>query len=176
VVCDTSVLLAGGDPRAGADDEAYVPPGIVGEVKRPDERERLETLLATGLRVQAPRGDALARVEEAAGATGDRERLSGPDKELVALALDLGALLLSDDRSVQNVAKHLGIAYRGFAQSEIQDLWHWQSRWRCTGCARMYDAEPPRAECVVCGHQVVKKHWRVPKGEAPGRGRRTPRV
>jgi len=168
IVCDTSVLLAGGDPRSTAEDAVYITPGVVGEVRRDEERERLETLRATGLAVRAPAAGPLTAVEQAARATGDHERLSAADKELVALALELGAELLTDDRSMQNVARHLGVPYRGFAQAEIQGLWHWQSRWRCTGCGKVYGKEPPRRECAICGHAVVKKHWRVPRGEAAG--------
>ncbi len=166
IVCDTSVLLAGGDPRSGPQDTAYITPGVVAEVRRLDERERLETLRETGLEVRAPAAEALERVEQAARATGDNERLSGPDKELVALALELGAELLTDDRSMQNVARQLAVAYRGFAQAEIQGLWHWKSTWRCKGCGKVHDKEPLRRECAICGHAVVKKQWRVRRGES----------
>lgn len=166
VVCDTSVLLAGGDPRSGGDERVYITPGVVAEVRRREERERLETLLSTGLEVRSPGREALARVEEAAAATGDRERLSAADSELVALALELGAELLTDDRSMQNVAKQLEVAYRGFAQAEIGGMWRWQSTWRCKGCGKVYGDEPPGRECRVCGHEVVKKHRRV-RGDGP---------
>ena len=171
-VCDTSVLLAGGDPRAGPDDLVFVTPAVLDEVKRPEDRERLETLRETGLKVQSPTGDALKRIEEAAKVAGESQRLSTADKELLALALELNAELLTDDRSMQNVAASLKMAYRGYAQTEIKGVWHWESQWRCTGCARAFDIEPPRGECTVCGHAVKKKHWRVPKGEAAGPRRR----
>lgn len=170
IVCDTSILLAGGDPRSAAGDTVLVTPGVVSETRRRVERERLETLLETGLEVRAPGPEALQRVEEAARSTGDDGRLSAADRELVALALELGAELLTDDRSMQNVAKHLKVAYRGFAQAEIGGLWRWQTTWRCTGCRKVYGAEPRGGECVVCGHVVVKKHRRVQAaaGKEPG--------
>ncbi len=171
-VCDTSVLLAGGDPRSGPLDQVYVTPAVLDEVRRPEDRERLETLRETGLKVRSPTAEAVRRVEEAAKAAGESERLSKADKELVALALDLDAELLTDDRSMQNVAATLKVAFRGFAQSEIKGIWHWESQWRCSGCARTYETEPPKGECIVCGHAVRKKHWRVPKGESPGPKRR----
>jgi UPF0271 protein len=174
-VCDTSVLLAGGDPRSGPDDAVFVTPAVLDEVRRPEDRERLETLRETGLKVQSPTAEGLRRVEEAAKAAGEGERLSKADKELVALALDLKAELLTDDRSMQNVAATLQVAFRGFAQSEIKGIWHWESQWRCSGCARAYEKEPLRGECTICGHAVKKKHWRVPKGEAAGPKRRPPK-
>jgi UPF0271 protein len=174
MVCDTSVLLAGGDPRGTPDDEVFVTPSVMGEVKRPEDRERLETLRDIGLKMQAPSPPSLEAIEKAALATGDGQRLSPADKELLALAMELKAELLTDDRSMQNVAASMGLAYKGYAQSQIQGIWHWQSLIKCTGCGRAFDAEPPRGECTVCGHQVRKKHWRVPKGEAAGPKRRRP--
>ncbi len=153
----------------------FVTPAVLDEVRRPEDRERLETLRETGLKVQSPTAEGLRRVEEAAKAAGEGERLSKADKELVALALDLKAELLTDDRSMQNVAATLQVAFRGFAQSEIKGIWHWESQWRCSGCARAYEKEPLRGECTICGHAVKKKHWRVPKGEAAGPKRRPPK-
>jgi len=169
VVCDTSVLLAGGDPRSSTDDEVYITPGVLAEIHHDDDRERIETLRSTGLRVREATVDPLRAVEDAAQSTGEDKRLSQADKELLALALELQAELLTDDRSMQNLAAVLKIPYKGYAQSEIKGLWHWQSNWRCIGCGRTYDAEVPKNECRVCGHEVRKKHWRVPKGEAPGK-------
>lgn len=173
IVCDTSVLLAGGDPRGTPEDEIFVTPGVLEEVKREDDRERLATLREIGLKLQSPTDAALQAIEQAATATGDGQRLSRADKELLALSIDLKAELLTDDRSMQNLAASMKMPYRGYAQSEIKGVWHWQSQLKCTGCARTYEAEPPRRECIVCGHEVRKKHWRVPMGEVAGPKRRT---
>jgi rRNA maturation endonuclease Nob1 len=165
-------LLAGGDPRATPDDEVYITASVQGEIRNQDDRDRLETLRATGLKVKEPTPDALRTIEEASKVTGDGKRLSAVDKELLALALEMGAELLTDDRSMQNLAASLKIPYRGFAQTEIKGLWHWQSHWRCIGCGRTYESEVPQGVCRVCGHEVKKKHWRVPKGEAAGKLKR----
>lgn len=172
MVCDTSVLLAGGDPRGTPDDQVFVTPSVLNEVKRPEDRERLETLREIGLKMQTPGAPAMEAIEKAAAATGDGQRLSPVDKELLALAMELKAELLTDDRSMQNLAASLGMPYKGYAQSEIKGIWHWESQLKCTGCGRTFDIDPPRGECTVCGHEVRKKHWRVPKGEAAGPKRR----
>jgi UPF0271 protein len=174
LVCDTSVLLAGGDPRGTPEDEVFVTPSVMNEVKRPEDRERLETLRDIGMKLQSPTAPSLAAIDKAAEATGDGQRLSAADKELLALAMDLKAELLTDDRSMQNLAASLGMPYKGYAQSEIKGIWHWESQLKCIGCGRPYATEPPRGECIVCGHEVRKKHWRVPKGEAAGPRRRKP--
>jgi endoribonuclease Nob1 len=174
LVCDTSVLLAGGDPRGSPEDEVFVTPSVINEVKRPEDRERLETLRDIGLKLQTPSEPSLAAIDKAAIATGDWQRLSTADKELLALAMDLKAELLTDDRSMQNLAATLGMPYKGYAQSEIKGIWHWESQLKCIGCGRTFATEPPRGECTVCGHEVRKKHWRVPKGEAAGPKRRKP--
>jgi rRNA maturation endonuclease Nob1 len=174
MVCDTSVLLAGGDPRGTPDDEVFVTPAVINEVKRPEDRERLETLRSLGMKMQVPGQAAMETIERAARDAGESQRLSAADKELLALAVELKADLLTDDRSMQNIAASLGLPFRGYAQSEIRGVWRWESQLKCTGCGRAFDAEPPRGECTVCGHEVRRKHWRVPRGEAAGPKRRRP--
>jgi UPF0271 protein len=170
-VCDTSILLAGADPRGTPEDLIYITPLVMTELKHEDDRARLETLKELGLRTQSPSAESLRAIEEAAMKTGDSQRLSPVDKELLGLTLELNAELLTDDRSMQNVASTLNLAYRGYAQSEIKGVWHWQSNWRCIGCGREYDQEIPQGICRVCGHEIRKKHWRVPMGEVAGRPR-----
>jgi UPF0271 protein len=84
-------------------------------------------------------------IENAASVTGDASVLSRADREVLALALDTGAEVVSDDFAVQNVAHHLGIPVVPLQQRKAK-----KRRWkfRCTGCGRL--AEGP-GECPVCG-------------------------
>jgi rRNA maturation endonuclease Nob1 len=165
-------LLAGADPRGTPEDLIYITPLVMGELKHDDDKARIETLKELGLLTQSPSAESLRAIEEASQRTGDSQRLSPVDKELLALTLELKAELLTDDRSMQNTAKALNLPYRGYAQSEIKGVWHWESIWRCIGCGREYDQELPKGICRVCGHEIRKKHWRVPMGEAAGRPRK----
>lgn len=144
-VLDTSVLYYGKD--LPADHELVTSPGVVRELEREEMGQRLELLLATRLRVLSPSKRSIARVEDEAGRTGDSTRLSDTDKEILALAMELGYILMTDDYSIQNLATVLGVPYRGLDQKGITKVLEWESR--CTGCGKVLGAEAK--ECDVCG-------------------------
>jgi UPF0271 protein len=77
--------------------------------------------------------------------------LSPADRDILALALELGAVLITDDFAVQNVAHRLGIATRSIRQRPARAI-RW--RYRCSGCGR-YWQEP--GDCPVCGAQIKRK-------------------
>src|SRR5512137_2793654 len=95
LVLDTSVLYYGKDLPEGY--ECVISPGVARELDKEGMSERLEMLLATKIRVLSPSERSMKRVSKEAERTGDSRRLSETDKELLALALDLGYELLSDD-------------------------------------------------------------------------------
>lgn len=157
LILDTSAVLSGVPPPPDA--RLVTSPAIEEELKPGGPTGRaFENLRARGLEVRSPSPDSLARARAAATATGDADRLSPADLELVALAVELapeGALLLTDDYSVQNVAKRLGLPFEGIAQRGIQAEFQW--RLRCTGCGRWYDEPPKSKECPVCGSELRTK-------------------
>ena len=118
------------------DGPACTTPSVVGELADLHARCRFEVLAATGLSVREPREEDLARVEAAAVRTGDAGVLSATDRDILALALELPAVLVTDDFAVQNVARTI----------------RW--RYRCSGCGR-YWREP--GECRVCGAPIRRK-------------------
>jgi len=144
-VLDTSVLYYGKDLPDGY--ECFITPGVVRELDKEEMGERLEMLLATKVRVLSPSDRSLQRVNKEAVQTGDSRRLSETDKELLALALDLGYELLSDDYSIQNLARVLGIPYRGMDQKGIAEVFEWQAK--CKGCGKVFSADV--RVCDVCG-------------------------
>lgn len=153
-VLDTSVLYYGKDLPAGY--ELVISPGVVRELEREGMAERLELLLATRIRVSSPSKRALSRVESESERTGDSARLSETDKEILALALDLGYQLLTDDYSIQNLATVLGVPYSGFDQKGITRVLEWESK--CTGCGKVFG--PDVRECDVCGRPTKTRKRR----------------
>jgi endoribonuclease Nob1 len=131
-------------------DEIFVPPSVVGELTDLRSRCRLEALLAVGLSIRSPSAENLGRVARAAGETGDAPRLSPADTDLLALALDLGATVVSDDYAVQNVALSLGLGVRGILQGRARPR-RW--RFRCPGCNRRYAAP---GTCPECGSPLKR--------------------
>jgi UPF0271 protein len=128
----------------------FVPPSVVEELADLRSRCRLEALLAGGLSVRPPSGESRGRVARAAAETGDGPRLSPADTDLLALALDLGATVVSDDYAVQNVALSLGLGVRGILQRKAR-LRRW--KFRCPGCNRRYDAP---GTCPECGSALKR--------------------
>jgi UPF0271 protein len=145
-VLDASALLSG----ASFDGELYTTPEAVAEVRRLGSTPQLDAVLATKVRVLTPSKESLAGVDAAARGTGDIARLSPADRGLLALARDLGATILTDDYSIQNVAARLGAPYERVVERGIREVVEW--RYRCTGCGRFF--EEPTKECPVCGSRV----------------------
>ena len=143
LVLDTSALFS--MEQLPAESEAFVTPGVLRELERYNDRRA--SLWGELLHVSEASKTSLARVREAASETGDSTRISPTDAEVIALALDLEAELLTDDYSVQNVASHLRMPFRAVGIKAIREVRKW--RWRCKGCGKVFDKELP--ECNICG-------------------------
>ena len=147
-VLDTSVLYYGKDLPQGF--ECVITPGVVRELDKEGMSARLELLMATRVRVSSPSERSLRKVSEESEKTGDSRRLSEADKELLALALDLSYELITDDYSIQNLARAMGIPARGFDQKGITEVFEWQAK--CKGCGKVFPADV--RVCDVCGTET----------------------
>lgn len=156
-VLDTSLLLGGKDPPRGP--RWATTPEAAAEVS-PGGRNarRFEDWQATGLEVREPGRDARTKVEATAMAAGSLSRLSAADLSLLALALELGALLVSDDYTMLDVATRLSIRTQTVNQPGIQGTVDFRPR--CSGCGRWFETTPKKDECPVCGSPVKSKPWK----------------
>ena len=154
LVLDTSVLYYGKDLPVGY--ECVITPGVVRELNKEEMGERIEMLLATKVRVLSPSDRSMQRVEKEAERTGDSRRLSETDEELLAVALDLGYELLSDDYSIQNLARVLGVPCRGMDQKGIAEVFEWQAK--CKGCGKVFAADV--RTCDICGSETRTRRKR----------------
>lgn len=125
--------------------ELLTTPGVVGEVIDLESKCRLEVLLTAGLAIRTPAASSLHAVEIAAAETGDDLVLSPTDREVLALALETGSEVVTDDFAVQNVAAHLGIHVVSLQQRRARKR-KW--KFRCPACGKT--AAGP-GECPVCG-------------------------
>ncbi len=146
LVLDTSAILSGMDFGG----EVYLPSSVLQEAREGEVDPRLESLLEARARVLEPRATELERVREVCRETGDEKRLSQTDRDVLALALQLDAILITDDYSIQNVASRLGIEYRPAVLPGIREEVGWV--FRCKGCGRYWREELDR--CPVCGSGV----------------------
>ncbi len=150
-VLDSSVLYYGKD--LPLERELVISPGVVRELTKEGMGQRLELLMATRIRVASPSRRSLAKVKEAAEKTGDSRRLSDTDLEILALAEELGYELLTDDYSIQNLARTIGVSAHGLDQRGIREVFEWDAK--CRGCGKILPADTK--ECPVCG-SPTKSH------------------
>lgn len=136
--------------EASLQGEIFTTPSVIEEIADVRSRCRLEALLATGLSVVSPSAESVRRVSAAAGETGDTTRLSSTDTDLLALSLDLGAVTVTDDYAIQNVAQRLGLGVEGILQRKARPR-RW--KFRCPGCNRRYSAA---GTCPVCGSPLSR--------------------
>jgi UPF0271 protein len=157
-VLDTSLLLGGKDPPR--DGRWATTPEAAAEVS-PGGRDarRYEQWIAVGLQVRSAGAESMLRVEDAAQAAGNHTRLSPADLSLAALALELQGLLISDDYTLLDVAKRVGVPTRTVNAEGIQGTLDFRPR--CIGCGRWFEAMPKGGECTVCGSPVKPKPWKA---------------
>ncbi|MEM4373400.1 MAG: NOB1 family endonuclease [Nitrososphaerota archaeon] len=121
--------------------------------------ERLATAIESGLvDVKTPSPSYIARVRDAAVRTGDVASLSKADISLIAAALEeaesgYNVTLVTDDYSVQNTAKHLGLQVHGSIHPTIRAPVQWF--FRCGGCGMELDTAGET--CPRCGSPLIKR-------------------
>lgn len=146
-VLDASVFFS----DLSFDGELYTTPLVLSELKDLRSKGRFEALSASGLIVSESLPAGLEAVRDAASSTGDLPVLSDTDTGVIALAYDLGAVLVTDDFAVRNVAERLGVRTLPVAQRKSKAR---RYTFRCTGCGR-YSKEP--GICEVCGSELKRK-------------------
>jgi UPF0271 protein len=125
--------------------EGFVTDGVLAELEKYGDR-RAEHLLPR-LKVSAATSRTINQVRKAASTTGDLSRLSPVDVEVLALALELSATVVTDDYSIQNLATVLGVRYLPVGMKGITKVVRWN--YICTGCGKVFRERHP--ECPVCG-------------------------
>jgi UPF0271 protein len=145
LILDTSALFSMEDlPQ----DDIAVPAGVIDELRRyKDHRlDRWGDLL----RVSECTKASMAKVKDVASRSGDIGRLSDVDVSVIALALDLNGIVLTDDFSIQNVCKIMNIEYRSVGTNGIKRIEKWN--YRCNGCGKWYKEK--MNDCPICGSSM----------------------
>lgn len=146
-ILDTSAILSG-KPLFG---RFVVPPAVDAEIEPGGRTGRqMQYLKEAGLEVRAPTDASLDEARRVAEETGDLGDLSEADLEVVALAIDLDAEVVTDDYRIQNVLESLGLSFTPVSQQGIGEEWEWT--YRCASCGRTFDDN--WTDCPVCGGEV----------------------
>jgi UPF0271 protein len=90
----------------------------------------------------------------AARRTGDYAKLSDADFSIIALALQLEIVLVTNDYAVANVATTLKIPVKSVASKGITHTRRWIAY--CSACGRAFG--PNAKECRLCGNRLRRKY------------------
>ena len=170
MVLDTSAFLAGFDPFSVVEEQVTV--SNVEEEIRKNSITWVRFKAATDIgkiSMKRPSEESVRQIEACAVQLGDSFFLSETDKQVLALALELktaagNPLIITDDYSMQNVAKRLGIEFASLATLGIRRVLEWIRY--CPACHREYAANHASIECDVCGTQLKRKPRKHPKSNS----------
>jgi len=127
---------------------------------------RLKTAIESGkLKILIPNSIYQEKLKTLATQAGDTFFLSEADHQVLALALQLKTqgytpLIATDDYSIQNVAKHIGIEFAALATFGIRHVLEWVRY--CPACHKKYPADFKSSNCTICGTQLKRKPLRKP--------------
>jgi len=140
----------------------YTTPSIMRELKYETTVSlRFKVAVETGkIRLEYPSEKYLKKIERLASKIGDLLNLSGVDKEVLALALELrermhSPIIVSDDYSVQNVADQLNIKYTSLTNLGIRYRFHWILY--CSGCHSRFPPTYSQKKCSICGTPLKRR-------------------
>lgn len=161
IVLDTSAFIAGFDPAA-VDDNLYSVPTVRQELADGSLSRLRFDAAAEGarLKVREPSSHHLDIVKESSKEIGDMLFLSEADLQILALAMELKAsghapTIVTDDYSIQNVAKKIGVDFTPLATYGIRYYLHWLLY--CPACRKKYPSDYRSGRCEVCGTRLKRK-------------------
>ena len=134
----------------------YTTPAVFEEVKHIKKSHgAIEALLETNtLQVVNSDRKSIEKVIAAAKRTGDYVKLSQADISIIALALHLEIVLMTNDYAAANVASTLKIPVKSTAGKGIKDTRKWIAY--CSACGKAFG--PNAKECRLCGNRLRRKY------------------
>ena len=112
------------------------------------------------IKVKKPHENFSNIIRASANKVGDSYLLSETDIQLLALALELKMQgkqpkIITDDYSIQNVAKQNCIEFYALATFGIRRVLNWLRY--CPACYREYPINTAFSDCQVCGTELKRK-------------------
>ena len=159
-ILDTSALI---NWPIDALNGGFVVSGQRSEVER-IAPERMLSIETAGVNWSSPSSESVQESTAIARKTGDLDGLSETDLHLLALAIELGGHMHTDDYRLQNLCNSVGVSWSPVVSEGIKETWNWEIR--CIGCGTsVVGAEKTRpaseeiGACAECGSEmrVVKK-------------------
>lgn len=142
-VLDANVFMRG---KGVSRSDCYTTPSVMEELESSSSKLSFDT---SDVHVREPSCDSLERVKQKSSEI--ESPTSGEDERLLALALDLGAAIVTDDLGLQNLASHLGVDFEAYMGDEIGEQRSWKHV--CGNCGGEVSGE----KCSKCGSSRVER-------------------
>lgn len=159
LVLDSTPIYAG-ILQSGMHDECFTTEEILGEIAHIRVlHETISTRLGSGmLKVGSASSESTRRISEVVRKLGEG-KLSKADLSILALTLDLKErgfkpTLISDDFSIQNLAKSFSLSYLSYTTKGIKKGITWVLY--CPACGRTIDRLKSK-ECEICGSTLKRR-------------------
>jgi len=157
-IVDTSAILSG--KTLSFDNAQLITTTNIEKEIKPGGRDHQNYIFLKEkcLILKTPSKDSLKKIKETLEKTGDINRLSLFDIEILAIALDenkqknVEVVILTDDYSIQNVATYIKIKFKSINQDGITKKFKWISR--CRGCGKKFKYNINI--CPICGSDTKK--------------------
>lgn len=151
-VLDASAFYAGTPFLSGK--QCYTTSLVLDEVRHV-KGATLEGLIDAGnLKVLDPEPQHEKTVIKSAQKTGDVSKLSEADVSVLALAVQLGGTLVTDDYALANVAATMGVKVSSSLGKGLKEVRKWTSY--CSACSKAFG--PNEKECPLCGNKLKRKY------------------
>ncbi len=161
MVLDTSAFIGGFDPFS-IGEEQVAPPLVEEEIRRNSMRTvRFSTAVESGrIRIIEPTLETIDEVKASATSAGDSFYLSKTDLQVLALALEFkrrgyDPQIVTDDYSIQNIAKKLDLRFVSMITFGIRRFLTWIRY--CPACHKKYPANHKGTVCEICGTELKRK-------------------
>jgi UPF0271 protein len=134
---------------------------VINEIKDLKSEIFLQSALENGyITIKEPEPQDFKQVKKVITESGDILRLSNVDQQVIALALTIGRygmepIVVTDDYSIQNVLKILGVSYQSVLTKGIENIVGWIKI--CKGCKKKYPSNNSLTECEICGSPIHRK-------------------
>ena len=167
-IFDTNIFLTGIDFNL-IEGIIYTTPSIIEEVNDSRYKEknrnilnRINAALGTNkLKIKVPKNEYITKISEVSKNTGDFNALSDPDKELLAISLELietqgeNIKIYSNDYSIENICAELNIPYHSLYKDGIKSKIIWEIY--CPYCKKVYSPEDFNKICEMCGSKLRRR-------------------
>lgn len=141
-VADANVFIRG---RRTPFDSALTVPEVMEELESDEAQRKFDF---ADISVREPSEDVLSKIKEKS------DELNSPtsevDEKLLALALETGQTLVTDDKALQNLSLHLGVSFESYMTDRIEKKKHWEEY--CPNCGREVEGH-----CDRCGRETTRR-------------------